>query len=224
MNIKDINRYWQELTRDEIKAKKHRGFVGGEWDEIGRLQFDFVVARGLRPEMKLLDVGCGCLRGGVHFVRYLNDGNYYGIDINQSLLDAGKVELREAGLDRKTVRLRRTERFDAGSFAVKFDFAISVSLLTHLDANQIIYCFLQMKRVMHERSSFFFTFFEAPILSVDDSYPQEGGRPVTHLTRDPFHYTRQNMTHFAEAAGLQLIHHGHWNHPRNQKMVELKLT
>ena len=46
----------------------HREQVGGLWDEIGALQIDFLRAQGLRPGDTLLDVGCGCLRGGVHFV------------------------------------------------------------------------------------------------------------------------------------------------------------
>ncbi len=38
--------------------------VGGLWDEIGQLQFDFLRAKGLLPRHKLLDFGCGSLRGG----------------------------------------------------------------------------------------------------------------------------------------------------------------
>ena len=58
----------------------HREQVGGLWDEVGALQIDFLRAQGLRPPDTLLDVGCGCLRGGVHLVGYLEPGRYYGID------------------------------------------------------------------------------------------------------------------------------------------------
>jgi hypothetical protein len=50
----------------------------------------------------------------VHFVDYLDDGDYYGIDINTSLLKAGRQELRWAGLD-KRVHLQQTECFDASA-------------------------------------------------------------------------------------------------------------
>jgi hypothetical protein len=69
--------------REVVAAGQQRSIVGGEWDEIGRLQFDFLNGAGLKPRHVLLDVGCGCLRGGVHFVAYLERGNYVGIDINQ---------------------------------------------------------------------------------------------------------------------------------------------
>ena len=49
----------------------HREAVGGLWDEMGRLQFDFLVAQGLQPHHKMLDIGCGSMRGGRHFVNHL---------------------------------------------------------------------------------------------------------------------------------------------------------
>jgi cyclopropane fatty-acyl-phospholipid synthase-like methyltransferase len=195
--------------------------VGGQWDEIGRLQFDFMTSKGLTPASKLLDVGCGALRGGVHFVPYLDDGNYYGIDINKSLLKAGEQELRKAGL-RKRIHLQRTDCFDAAGFGVRFDYGIAVSLITHLCANQIIYCFLQMRRVMHEGSRFYFTFFEVPELPIPDKYSQ--GRVVTHFLSDPFHYTRDQIEYCARASGLAPHYIGEWGHPRNQQMLELRPT
>ncbi len=41
--------------------------VGGMWEEIGRLQFVFLVEKGLQPHHEMLDIGCGTLRGGRHF-------------------------------------------------------------------------------------------------------------------------------------------------------------
>jgi len=224
MDLKKINPYWRGLTASEVKRKKHRDFVGGLWDEIGRLQFDFMISRGLTPASKLLDVGCGALRGGVHFVRYLDDGNYYGIDINKSLLKAGEQELRESGLGGKRVHLQQTDQFDATGFGVQFDFGIAVSLITHLCANQIIYCFLQMRRVMHERSSFYFSFFEVPELPISDAYSQPQGEIVTHFLSDPFHYTRDQIEYCALSAGLKPYYIGDWKHPRNQQMLELRLS
>lgn len=223
MNQK-TNAYWLNLPAPALKLKMHRRFVGGLWDEIGRLQFDFMASRGLMPSSKLVDVGCGALRGGVHFVRYLDDGNYYGIDLNKSLLKAGKQELREAGLGDKRVHLQQTDQFDATGFGVQFDFGISVSLITHLTANQIIYCFMQIRRVMHESSSFYFSFFEVPEVPIPDAYTQPLSQLVTHLQSDPFHYTRDQIEYFARSAGLQPYYIGDWNHPRDQQMLELRLS
>lgn len=217
-----VNAYWVQLPEEEIASGGHRAFVGGMWEEIGRLQFEKLREEGLRPEHRLLDVGCGALRGGLHFARYLLPGNYHGIDINPSLLDAGRRELAAAGLQDRDVRLHLTDSFDATPFGVAFDYAISVSLLTHLNANLILQCFCSVRRVMHAGSRFFFTFFEAPTVAHIAPVEQVPGA-FTHYTRDCFHYARVEVEAFAGLAGLHLIYHGAWNHPRGQKLVELRL-
>src|SRR4051812_28089921 len=94
-----INNYDFELSPEEVARGDHRLRVGGMWDEIGKIQFDYLVAQGLRPDSYLLDVGCGSLRGGIHFIDYLEPHHYFGIDSNQSLVQAGlTVEIPAAGL------------------------------------------------------------------------------------------------------------------------------
>src|SRR3954453_8856690 len=59
----------------------HRGTVRGTdafWDELGKLQLDYLVGQGLKPEHYVLDVGCGPLRAGVHFIGYLEPGQQRG--------------------------------------------------------------------------------------------------------------------------------------------------
>src|SRR6476620_10345865 len=63
-----------------IRQLGHRDYVGGLWDEIGQLQFDFLVSNGLKPQHYLLDIACGSLRAGIHFIPYLETGHYLGID------------------------------------------------------------------------------------------------------------------------------------------------
>src|SRR3954453_12915254 len=89
----------QKWVEAVVAAGRHREVGGGEWETIGRLQFEFLQREGLEPRHHLLDVGCGSLRGGVHFVRYLDPQHYFGIDMNESLLTAGyEIELANAGL------------------------------------------------------------------------------------------------------------------------------
>ena len=49
---------------------------------------------GLQPKHRFFDIGCGSLRGGVHFIRYLDKNNYFGTDISSELIKVGiKKEL-----------------------------------------------------------------------------------------------------------------------------------
>ncbi len=105
------------------------------WDEIGTLQFEFIRAEGLNPHYRFLDVGCGSFRGGVHFVNFLDAGNYCGIDINGALIDAGvERKLMPVGLDKKVPRgnLLESANFEFGRFGQRFDFALARSLFTHV--------------------------------------------------------------------------------------------
>ena len=74
-------------------------------------------------------MAAGSLRGGVHFIRYLEAGNYIGIDINQSLLDAGfAVELKAAELRDKVPRenLVCLVEFEFDLLGRQFDFALAI--------------------------------------------------------------------------------------------------
>jgi cyclopropane fatty-acyl-phospholipid synthase-like methyltransferase len=59
------------------------------------------VKEGLKPEHYLLDIGCGSLRGGVHFIAYLEPRHYFGIDKDEQLLEAGRGEIQQLGLEKK---------------------------------------------------------------------------------------------------------------------------
>jgi predicted O-methyltransferase YrrM len=128
--MEGINRYGFTLTDEQIAGGGHRGRVGRGWERTGRLQHDFLVAQGMVPSSKVLDVGCGAGRAGIVIARYLEPGNYYGIDVNESLIRAAlEHEFPQAGLaDRVPAEnLRVTARFES-DFGVPFDFAIAQSV------------------------------------------------------------------------------------------------
>ena len=126
--MKAINSYYvRQLTAREIDVGEHRNFVGGLWQEIGDLQFEFLMRNGLAAHHTLIDIGCGALRCGIPIIRYLDCGNYFGLDINSSLIEAARSELANEGLTNKHPQLLVNEKFDFGRFGVHFDFAIAQS-------------------------------------------------------------------------------------------------
>lgn len=214
-----VNEYHRQLTAQDIAAGEHRNFVGGMWDVIGPLQFTFMKNVGLRPEHKLADVGCGSLRGGVHFIRYLNPGNYYGLDINQSLLDGAAVEVSDAGLTDKAPKLLRADDFTVAQFGVKFDYAISVSLFTHLFLNHIVRCLTCVAIALKPGGKYFSTFFEAPRSPCLETITHQPGGIVTNYDSNPFHYSFAELEYAGRLAGLRCERIGDWGHPRAQKML-----
>lgn len=216
--MKGINTYFRELSTKQIEQKVHRNFVGGLWDELGQLQLDFLIESGLKPNHKLLDIGCGSLRGGIHYVKYLETGNYSGLDINNSLIEAGKYELDEANLTYKKPLLLVDDFFSFEKFNSKFDFMISVSVFTHLPMNIIVRCLKKAGESLAPDGLYYATFFEAPSGAHLDTILQQPGGIATNYDSDPFHYSIGELAYMAKLAGLKLEIIGNWNHPRNQKM------
>lgn len=222
-SMKGINPYFRELSSDEIRDKSHRPFVGGLWDELGSLQLEFLIEYGLKPHHKLLDIGCGCLRGGIRYIKYLQEGNYYGLDINQSLIEAGKLEIEEAGLSHKHSNLIVDDKFSFEKFNVKFDFMVSVSVFTHLPMNIIVRCLTKARENMAPNGVYYSTFFQAPYSSHLKEIKQQPGGFVTKYDSDPFHYSVEELAYLAKLAKLELKVLGDWKHPRNQKMAAFYL-
>jgi SAM-dependent methyltransferase len=199
----------------------HRDRVGGLWDEVGRLQIDFLRAQGLRPGDALLDVSCGCLRGGVHLVPFLHAGRYFGIDKDPELVRAGlEIELPRAGLRGRLEpdHLLVDDAFGAWRFGVVFDVAWAQSLFTHLLAPDIRRCLEQTGRVVRSGGRFFATFFES---GEDVTVPvthQPGGITTRH-DQDPYHYRFRDLAALCDGLPWTATLIGPWSHPRDQRMV-----
>lgn len=209
--------YTRAFSAGEIRAQEHRAYVGGRWEEIGKLQLDFLVSQGLKPGLRLLDVGCGSLRGGVKFANYLDPGNYYGIDLNPHAIVAGyDHELDDEGRERLPVaNLRGTDRFD-GDFGVSFDMAIAHSVFTHLSLNNIRLCMYRVSKVMKPGATFYATFFERP-----PGFPIDGHTRAQFTERNAFWYYRRDLRWASRQGRWSFRHIGNWGHPGGQRMIEL---
>ncbi len=214
----EVNPYGRQLTEEELQSRVHREAVGGAWEEIGRLQFEFLQQQGLLPEHYLLDVGCGSLRGGIHFARYLDEGHYFGLDINASLLEGGRRELCEAGLEHKRPQLALSGGFVASQFGQQFDFALAQSVFTHLPFNHIVRCLIEVRKVLKPSGVFFATFFESPSSGYLSTISQPAGF-VTHYDEDAYHQSWEEMQWLAKIAHWNVELIGDWQHPRNQRML-----
>jgi SAM-dependent methyltransferase len=159
--MRGTNKYWRQLSVDELVSGAHRDVIGGLWDDMGQRQFEFLRTHGLTPQHRLLDLGCGALRGGLHFVRYLDVGNYYGMDINTSLLEGGRIELERAGLAQRNAHLLCDAEFALIRFGQRFDMLLAVSVFTHRHLDQIQRCLVGVAQVLADGGVFYATYFPA---------------------------------------------------------------
>ena len=194
-----------------IEAVGHRDYVGGLWEQIGRLQFDYLCAQGLEPRHVLVDIACGALRGGVHFIPYLEPGHYLGIDKEAELIDRGvREELPAAVRESQRPELLVSDSFEFGRFSRRPDFALAQSLFTHLPPDVIQECLTALRGVARRGCRLFATFFEVGETAVNPPEAHD------HLL---WHYTRQEMLELGRRAGWRGHYLGDWGHPRGQMMI-----
>jgi hypothetical protein len=69
----------------EVVSDPGGGFLGGppgRFDSAGREQLAALLQYSLSPDSMLLDIGCGCLRGGRWVIPLLATGHYCGLEPN----------------------------------------------------------------------------------------------------------------------------------------------
>ncbi len=116
-------------------------FVGGpprDFASVGRMQLEMMLHEGLWPQARVLDVGCGCLRGGYWLMHFLDRACYFGIEPNAEMLQAGlDVIVEPETLVRAAPAFSDNDAFDFSEFGVAFDFVLARSVWTHASFAQI---------------------------------------------------------------------------------------
>ena len=154
--------YYRAVMQSDA-ARSQEGAVGSHthesWLEIGQLQFDYATSHGLKPDMRMLEIGCGNLRAGRLFIDYLEPGNYYGIDISPDILLSAQDTIATCGLQAKLPRLTLVRDLRLAFLPDRqFDFVHAHSVFSHSPIEVIDECFEHVGRVMTADGFFDFTF------------------------------------------------------------------
>lgn len=104
------------------------------WEVRGKFQLDLLKSFGLKPNHKLIDVGCGPARGGVYFIEYLNGKGYVGVDASEYYINAAQEivkQINDAGFMKldKEPTFQVTQNFDFSNVGGKFDYVFLMSVL-----------------------------------------------------------------------------------------------
>ena len=106
------------------------------WDRRGEFQLQLLQQEGLEPQHRLLDVGCGPLRAGRFFIRYLEPEHYCGVDYHSGFIQAAEHVIRASSLSERKPSLHIVSDFDLTEVAGAFDFVLAFSVLNHCDPEQ----------------------------------------------------------------------------------------
>jgi hypothetical protein len=172
--------------RGEQLAK--RMFTGGpvaSFETAGRLQLITMLREGLYPASKVVDIGCGCLRGGYWLIHFLDAGGYFGIEPNTQMLEAGSHEILEKeALEGKRPRFDSNSDFDVSVFGEKFDFFLARSIWTHASREQIATMLDNFLRFSPDTGTFLTSYLRAGWFR-NRAYTGSGWVGRSHASKEP---------------------------------------
>ncbi|MEU6084777.1 class I SAM-dependent methyltransferase [Streptomyces sp. NPDC047108] len=228
--------YLRRSGRDTVLRWKHRDHVayyravmasdtqrnpGGaigsptreRWLALGQMQFDYLIEHGLRPEHRMLEIGCGNLRGGWRFIQHLNSGHYYGIDISPDILMHAKKTVTERGLQDKLPHLTITGDLTLDFLPSEhFDVVHAHSVFSHSPLHVIDECLSHIGRVLTPSGFFDFTFDRT-----------EGTEH--QVLREDFYYRTETLLDLARQRGLYAQFMTDWERrPHGQSKIRVSRT
>lgn len=138
------------------KEKRHH-LVGPAklWKMKQDFQIEFLKENGLKPTNRLLDIGCGTLRGGIPIIDYLEKGNYTGIDVRQEVIEEAFKELQEEGLENKQPHILQFDQFNQLELENSYDVLFAFSVLIHLQDHILTDCMEFASRVLKSTGKFY---------------------------------------------------------------------
>ncbi|MGC9380714.1 class I SAM-dependent methyltransferase [Streptomyces sp. MH13] len=160
------------------------------WLALGQMQFDYLLRHGLRPDHRMLEIGCGNLRAGWLFIEYLDAGHYYGVDISPDILVSAQDTLQAQGLQDRLPALTPVRDLTLGFLPEgRFDVVHAHSVFSHSPLPVIEECFAHIGRVLAPGGWFDFTF--------DRTEGEEH-----HVLREDFYYRTETLIALAAEHGL----------------------
>lgn len=180
-----------------MDKNRYRAWVGNpkNWGLLAAHQFSVLTSLGLKSNHKLLDIGCGSLRGGRLFISYLEKGNYYGIEPVKEILDqAIEKELGYEFINKRQPSFDYNKDADLSIFSKMFDFILAHSVLIHAPKTWIEVCFKETRKVLKPNGKFVATviFTEKDSGETDWNYPQAR------------YHTKDTIRKLAKQANLEL--------------------
>jgi SAM-dependent methyltransferase len=177
------------------------------FEKLNRVwQFEYLRKHGLKKSDRFLDYGCGPAAAGIHFIEYLDEGRWVGVDISSESIRVGQDLVRRKKLDAKKPRLIHIPHGDLAPLGnEQFEVILAQSVFTHLPPDAIIEILQRLHPHFAESGRFFSSFSCCP----------EG---IVQQQLHNWYYDRAFIQTAAAEAGLKVEFLDDWKHPYQGNM------
>jgi SAM-dependent methyltransferase len=213
LSSRDHVAYYRAVMRSDA-AKSAEAAVGSKnherWLALGQMQFDYLASHKLKPQDRMLEIGCGNLRAGWRFIDYLEPEHYYGIDISPDILLGAQRTVTEHGLQGKLPHLTLVDDLTFAFLPdAHFDVIHAHSVFSHSPLHVIEQCFEHVGRILRPEGHFDFTFDRT-----------EGVEH--HVLWEDFYYRTETLTALAGKHGLAAEFMQDWEElPHGQSKIRI---
>ncbi len=151
-------------TARRIKLTGYQAAIGGgdNWESHGDLQRDFLFCQGLKPEHKLLEIGCGTGRLARKIAPWLDVGNYHGLDISLAALKVAKDLAISEGWESRRPMFHISDSPGPAWPRGPFDYLWAFSVFIHLPQDIMESVMRSAAKVMHDKSRFYWAYVPEP--------------------------------------------------------------
>ncbi|MDM9384357.1 methyltransferase domain-containing protein [Chlorogloeopsis sp. ULAP01] len=224
---------------DYLVPPKRIIFIGdGDFRDIGNEFLKYFADYGnLKPDDRVLDVGCGIGRMALPLTNYLSDkGEYWGFDIVKEGIDWCRTiypirfknfHFQLADIYNRTYNHRGYFQASNYKFPYEnsyFDFIFLTSVFTHMLLEEIENYISEISRVIKPNKNFLATFFllnseslgniNSSLSSLEFKFEIDGGLTTnSHTPEDAVAFDENIIKEIYEKHGLEIytpIHYGAW--------------
>lgn len=177
-----------------------REAIGGNFETMGLIQRDLLIAHGLRPDGSVVDVGCGSGRLALPLSQYLGpDGRYLGTDVVPALVDYARDLV-----DRPDWRFQVVRRLRIPAPRESADIVCFFSVMTHL-RHEHSYLYLKAaRRVVRPTGRIIVSFLEFSVPAHWAVFEQNYQDPYADKPLDQF-LSRDAIEAFADHLDLDVV-------------------
>ena len=148
-------RLWRASEAEYRRLEQMMGF-SGQYKAHRAMQMQLLLQQGVRPDCRVLEIGCGPLTLGIPLITYLTPGGYTGIDVRPAVVSEAKSLIVKQGLTEKLPRVLVSTSFGEQELTEEnFDAIVAFSVLYHLEDDMVTRLLLQVGRRLASNAAFY---------------------------------------------------------------------